>query len=87
MNLPDLVTFHGARFFYEVTNLESSTPLSDRSKFKKNEEIASTLAWRCPKLRRLDHWEPGKVVILLRKDSETVKHGDTVKYEVRRVKS
>lgn len=53
--------------------------MSDRSKVRKNDETASMLAWKCPKLRRLDHWDDGKVIVLLR-------DGDKVKYEVRRVK-
>ncbi|TFY62090.1 hypothetical protein EVJ58_g4085 [Rhodofomes roseus] len=54
---------------------------SDRSRMRKNEEVAATLAWKCQKLRRLDHWEEGtgRVVILLR-------DGDKVRYEVRRVR-
>jgi len=48
---------------------------------KKNEETASLLAWKCPKLRRLEHWEDGgsKVIVLLREDGK-------VKYQVRRIK-
>jgi hypothetical protein len=90
MNLPDLNAFHGIPFFYLVANLDASPMLgvSDRSRFRKNDEIAALLAWKCPKLRRLDHWEEGsgKVIILLRKDGENVKYGEMVKYEVRRVK-
>jgi hypothetical protein len=72
------------RFFYEVSTTDPSVPLgvSDRSRVRKNDEIASVLAWKCPKLRRLDHWEEGsgKVVVLLR-------DGEKDRYEVRRVKS
>jgi len=76
--LPDLTTLHGIKFFYEVP----SGPLcvSDRSKVRKNEETASVLSWKCPKLRRLDHWEEGKVFVLLR-------DGDKVRHEVRRIKA
>lgn len=78
--LPDLTTFHGVRFFYEIID-GPSLSISDKSRVKKNKEIASVLAWRCPKLRRLDHWEDnsGKVIVLLRDEEE-------VRYEVRRVK-
>ncbi|PSR74342.1 hypothetical protein PHLCEN_2v9921 [Hermanssonia centrifuga] len=82
-SLTGLAAFHGVRFFYEVTSTNPAGPItiSERSKLRKNEEIASILAWKCPKLRRLDHWEDGsgKVVVLLR-------DGDQVKYEVRRMK-
>lgn len=80
--LPDLTAFHGVPFFYEVaTGPMSSVSLSDRSRIKKNEEVASVLAWKCPNLRRLDHWEEqaGKVIVLL-------KDGEKSKWEVRRVK-
>jgi len=84
--LPDLSVFHGVRFFYEVAEgaAQSSfaaASISDRSRVKKNEEVASVLAWKCPKLRRLDHWDEGagKVIVLLKED-------DKVKWEVRRVK-
>ena len=48
---------------------------------RKNDEIAGVLAWRCPKLRRVDHWDDGgaRVVVLLR-DS------DGVRWEVRRAR-
>jgi hypothetical protein len=77
--LPELATLHGIRFFYDV----SSGPLgvSERSRVKKNDETASILAWKCPKLRRLDHWDEvnGRVIILIREE-------DKVRYEVRRIK-
>ncbi|KAL5521723.1 hypothetical protein ACEPAF_2471 [Sanghuangporus sanghuang] len=80
--LPDLTTFHGIPFFYEVSSiLTSPTTISDRSRIKKNDEVASVLAWKCPNLRRVDHWEEqaGKVIVLF-------KDGDKAKWEVRRVK-
>ncbi|KAG2002208.1 hypothetical protein CC2G_004419 [Coprinopsis cinerea AmutBmut pab1-1] len=46
--------------------------LMDRSRMKKNDWMASMLVWRCPKLRRVDHWETsdgsgsGKIIILTR---------------------
>ncbi|KAI0777808.1 hypothetical protein BD413DRAFT_686859 [Trametes elegans] len=79
----ELTTFHGVRLFYEVAFADNAAlSLSDRSRVRKNDEVASVLAWKCPKLRRLDHWEDGagKVIVL-------VKDAERVKYEVRRVKS
>ncbi|GBE89258.1 hypothetical protein SCP_1502660 [Sparassis crispa] len=83
-NMPELTTFYGVRFFYEVSALAadpSILSLSDRSRVRKNDEVASVFAWKCPKLRRLDHWEEGsgKVIVLLR-------DGEKIRYEVRRVK-
>lgn len=85
--LPQLTTFHGVRFFYEVAQGSGATAsvpltLSERSRMRRNDEIASLLAWKCTKLRRLDHWEEGsgRVVVLLR-------DGEKVRYEVRRVKT
>ncbi|KAH8826027.1 hypothetical protein DL96DRAFT_1610650 [Flagelloscypha sp. PMI_526] len=92
--LTHLTAFHGVKFFYEISNAVLSVPIerlttADRSRVKKNEEVASVLAWKCPKLRRVDHWEElyqqgsgkrDKVVVLIRE-----KEG--VRWEVRRVKS
>ena len=79
--LPELTTFHGVKFFYEAST--ASTSPADRSRVRKNDESASVLAWKCPKLRRLDYWDDspgvGKVVVL-------AKEGRDVKWEVRRVK-
>ncbi|TFK84030.1 hypothetical protein K466DRAFT_602354 [Polyporus arcularius HHB13444] len=82
--MPELTAFHGIRFFYEVASTDSASlalSMSDRSRARKNDEVASVLAWKCPKLRRLDHWDDGagRVVVLVR-DAERVR------YEVRRVK-
>ncbi|KZT07912.1 uncharacterized protein LAESUDRAFT_811762 [Laetiporus sulphureus 93-53] len=82
--MSNLTTFHGVRFFYEIapTALAPGTAmtLSDRSRVRKNDEVASLLARKCGKLRRLDHWEEGsgKVIVLLRDE-------DKVRYEVRRL--
>ena len=48
----------------------------ERSRMRKNDEIAGVLAWKCKKLRRLDHWDEsgGKIIVLLR-DHE---HGEEV---------
>jgi hypothetical protein len=119
--LPDLMSMHGVKFFYEVSSVTSITtspasnnnnnittysnghpssisgsnfnrdtipiffqlphvskqghpqnkmPLSkmERSRMRKNDEIAGVLAWKCKKLRRLDHWDEssGKIIVLLR---------------------
>lgn len=60
--------------------------MMERSRMRKNDEIAGVLAWKCKKLRRVDHWEsnedsgaPGKVIVLLREGKE-------VRWEVRRVR-
>ena len=82
--MSELTTFHGVRLFYEVTSTDpnAASTLSERSRLRKNEEIASNLVWKCAKLRRVDHWEDGsgKVIILVR-------DGEKAKYEVRRVRA
>ncbi|TBU28292.1 hypothetical protein BD311DRAFT_722777 [Dichomitus squalens] len=80
--MPELTTFHGLRFFYECACTDSTSltlSLSDRSRVRKNDEVASVLAWKCPKLRRLDHWDDGsgRIIVLIR-DPERVR------YQVRR---
>lgn len=84
--VPELTSFYGVKLFQQVpivpaNEKEPILAVSDRSKVKKNEETASLLAWKCPKLRRLEHWEDGgsKVIVLLREDGK-------VKYQVRRIK-
>jgi hypothetical protein len=98
--LPDLTTFHGIRFFYSTSDLALASmrdivvSASDRRRLRKNDEIASMLAWKCPKLRRVDHWEQvgGKVIVLVRDMASSVAgSGNTekkekVRCEVRRVK-
>lgn len=92
--LADLTTFHGVKFFYEVNAhhangasaaVATNISMADRSRIRKNDEIAPLLAWKCAKLRRVDHWEEGtgKVIVLIR-DGE--KDKDKVRWEVRRVK-
>jgi hypothetical protein len=97
--LPDLTTFHGIKFFYEVsplalvlfasslTHTHSSTssshlPASELSRVRKNENIASVLASKCTKLRRVDCWDDtaGKAIVFIREGGE-------VRLEVRRVKA
>ncbi|KAJ6590168.1 hypothetical protein DFH09DRAFT_222828 [Mycena vulgaris] len=93
--LPELTTFHGVRFFYEVSATASvstnvNLTMADRSRVRKNDEVAGVLAWKCVKLRRLDHWEEGggKVVVLVR-DGERERGAENLKvrWEVRRVKA
>jgi len=66
--VPEIATFFGIKLFHPVPSVIVTE--SDRSKKKKNQEIASRLASKCKKLRRLDHWEDGrsKVIILSRED-------------------
>ncbi|KAJ6560686.1 hypothetical protein B0H10DRAFT_2118982 [Mycena sp. CBHHK59/15] len=89
--LPELTTFHGVRFFYEVSaalSTSANLTMADRSRVRKNDEVAGVLAWKCTKLRRVDHWEVGggKVVVLVR-DGERERGGEKVRWEVRRVKT
>jgi hypothetical protein len=94
--LPDLTAFHGVKFFYEVsaqaaapsaTATSTNLSMTDRSRVRKNDEVAGVLAWKCGRLRRVDHWEEGvgKVIVLVR-DGERVNDRDKVRWEVRRVK-
>lgn len=93
--LPDLTAFHGVKFFYEVSvqatvpvaTAMSTLSMTDRSRVRKNDEVAGLLAWKCGKLRRVDHWEEcaGKVIVLVR-DGERVNDRAQVRWEVRRVK-
>jgi homoserine dehydrogenase len=94
--LPYLTAFHGVKFFYEVsaqaavpsvTATSTNISMTDRSRVRKNDEVAGVLAWKCGRLRRVDHWEEGtgKVIILVR-DGERMNDKDKVRWEVRRVK-
>ncbi|KAL1730571.1 hypothetical protein EV714DRAFT_210650 [Schizophyllum commune] len=69
----------GARNFNPAT-MNASISMTDRSRLRKNDEVAGMLAWKCPKLRRLDHWEEGggRAIILAR-------DGERVRWEVRRL--
>jgi len=95
--LPELAAFHGVRFFFEVSGqaalpgvLPTSTHISmaDRSRIRKNDEVAAVLAWKCAKLRRVDHWEEGagKVIVLVKDSPERANEKEKVRWEVRRVK-
>ena len=70
--------------------------MMERSRMRKNDEIAGVLAWKCGKLKWVDHWDEGsgKVIQLLRDndvlqtDDAGIPSGkDKVRWEVRRVKS
>ncbi|KAF8056571.1 hypothetical protein FPV67DRAFT_1566298 [Lyophyllum atratum] len=93
----ELAAFHGVRFFFRGVRaggapgvLPTSTHISmtDRSRIRKNDEVAAVLAWKCPKLRRVDHWDEGagKVVILVKDTPERSNEKEKVRWEVRRVK-
>jgi len=64
--------------------------MMERSRMRKNDEIASVLAWKCKKLRRVDHWEENgnKIIVLLRDNGlgDEASGKDKVRWEVRRVK-
>ncbi|KAJ3529980.1 hypothetical protein NMY22_g8764 [Coprinellus aureogranulatus] len=76
----------------------SQMSLMDRSRIKKNDWTASMLVWRCPRLRRVDHWDEGSSrIIALTRASPTDAGGDAVeaaskesnkvRWEVRRLKA
>lgn len=126
--LPDLMSMHGVKFFYEVSSVTSTTTspasnnnnnntysngqtpssgsnfirdtipifqpshvskqghrqnqmslsMMERSRMRKNDEIAGVLAWKCKKLRRLDHWDESgdKIIVLLRDHEHGGIHGE-----------
>ncbi|KAG6370560.1 hypothetical protein JVT61DRAFT_11354 [Boletus reticuloceps] len=89
-SLTELTTFIGVKFFYEVSTLTlatlaTSSPMSlsasEFSRVRKNDQVAGVLGNKCPRLRRLDHWEEsgGRVIVLSR-------DGNEVKWEVKRLK-
>ncbi|KAF5351221.1 hypothetical protein D9756_008165 [Leucocoprinus leucothites] len=70
--------------------------MTDRSRIKKNDEIAGVLAWKCPKLKRVDHWESagpsgGKVIVLFRDADFGPNSGESnlnkVRWDVRRIRA
>ena len=74
-------------FASSLTHTHSSTssshlPASELSRVRKNENIASVLASKCTRLRRVDCWDDtaGKAVVFIREGGE-------VRLEVRRVKA
>ena len=80
---------------------QMSLSMMERSRMRKNDEIAGVLTWKCKKLRRLDHWDEngGKVIVLLRDHEhghagggEEILNGkerltSKVRWEVRRLKA
>lgn len=85
----------GANFTPPPTNHNSNILMTDRSRIRKNDEIAGVLAWKCGKLRRVDHWDGapgvngGKVIVLFR-DSDYgpgVEGNAKVRWDVRRVRA
>ncbi|GJJ10677.1 hypothetical protein Clacol_004904 [Clathrus columnatus] len=76
-SLPELTILHGVHFFYEFSDVSSH---SDRSRIKKNDEVASMLAWKSPKLKRVDYSDGSGKVVILGKD------GDRSRWEVKRLK-
>ena len=80
----------------------SQMSLMDRSRIKKHDWTASMLVWRCPKLRRVDHWDDGTArIIALTRGPSAPSAGDAgsdgvevmpkdsnkVRWEVRRLKA
>ncbi|KAJ3492777.1 hypothetical protein NLJ89_g11166 [Agrocybe chaxingu] len=82
----------GAPSTFGPAKTQPQVSMMERSRMRKNDEIAGVLAWKCRKLRRVDHWEDGsgKVIALVRdhgNPSEEAGVGkDKVRWEVRRVK-
>ena len=71
--VPDIETFFGVKLFQQIPDIPvDKMSQSDRSKSNGNGETASTLAQKCRKLKRLEHWEDGgsKIIVLLRGDPE-----------------
>lgn len=96
--LPDLTAFHGVKFFYEVSaqatlpsvaNSTTNMSITDRSRIRKNDEVAGVLAWKCTKLRRLDYWEDGagKIIVLIKDLQERLGEREKMRWEVRRVQA
>lgn len=71
--VPALETFFGVkRLFHPIPNTRVDyMSQADRSKFERNKKTAALLAWECPELKRLEHWDDKtKVIVLLRGDHE-----------------
>lgn len=72
-------------------NNNMNISMTDRSRIKKNDEIAGVLAWKCGKLRRVDHWDgapgvAGKVIVLFRDADFGPGVEGKVRWDVRRVR-
>jgi len=61
--------------------------MMERSRMRKNDEVAGVLAWKCRKLQWVDHWEAGsgKMIHLVR-DHCGEEGKDKVRWEVKRLK-
>jgi len=70
-----------------VVSQPTQMSMMERSRMRKNDEVAGVLAWKCGKLRWVDHWDDGsgKVIHLVR-DHCSEEGKDKVRWEVRRVK-
>ena len=62
--------------------------MMERSRMRKNDEVAGVLAWKCGKLRWVDHWEDGsgKMIHLVRDNHCGEEGKDKVRWEVKRLK-
>lgn len=72
-------------------NNSTMISMTERSRIKKNDEIAGVLAWKCVKLRRVDHWEgppsaTGKVINLFRDSDFGPGVEGKVRWDVRRIR-
>lgn len=85
-----------------AAKINNQMSLMDRSRIKKNDWTASMLVWRCPKLRRVDHWDDGtsRAIVLTRgpvtalaadpsaeSGDVAAKENNKVRWEVRRMKA
>ena len=71
--IPRIEKFFGVKFFHQIPDIPvGDISESDRTKCVDNNRVASTLAQKCPELRRLQHWDDGgtKVIVLVRGDPE-----------------
>lgn len=74
-----------------VVSHPAQMSMMERSRMRKNDEIAGVLAWKCGKLRWVDHWEEGsgKVIHLVRDHAESPGGDDKdtkVRWEIKRLK-
>jgi hypothetical protein len=83
-----------ANYIPPIINTDTAIFMTDRSRIRKNDEIASVLAWKCAKLRRVDHWEGtpgangGKIIMLFRdSDRPGVEGNAKVRWDVRRARA
>ena len=74
-----------------VVSHPTQMSMMERSRMRKNDEIAGVLAWKCSQLRWVDHWEEGsgKVIHLVRDHGESAGGDDKdtkVRWEIKRLK-